>query len=893
MNSQKLTTFYKPLTDEQINKFINDKNLKYTFEEIKELNNKKVELINEQINNFGVYLHYDRTYKFKSSFNLINEITYNDIIIKSLDEFKEIFTYKNIYRLNYTEHLYLNETRIFFDIDYEIDTPENYEMLNKLIMGINWFKDTYKLNLYGVIEVKNEKYESYLSESWENVLIFNNENLTKCLSGHVFLDGYTNRSQLSDFMKNYFKNKFELTDNKIFDGSVYKTTKQGLRCSFSPKISTEKLKDQEIENDKINKINNNGTYTHIRQIPKEELKEMLKHPEIFYNLRMAPTKTDKFIDLSEYLIIEQQKQTNQNKQIKTRQNKTNKPKNQISIFQYINTDDKIINIEKIYNEKNNFNYSSLLLPYIQTVLTPEEVENEIRKIKISDEILEESKHKPLNDWFDELIGYIKKLIKQDYTNINTLYNLIDYNNQIIKDNENDKEIINDCMKRKTLLSTYIERYEKYNFMTHEFYEHTDPEFGTYTKKERLIYNHCFIGDKIYNVYDEKFYDKITDFKTKFKLNGDTLKEIEEKIPVFDNFEQFRKIKTETDILKLSYQQLQEYKNNFNEFLKMLRSTFKYEDDYKFYLSYFAKKLTSKHTINKGLINQGTEKKGAHDAFKTYFNDLLEDYIISAKCDYQNFNKPLNGSYLKGQLCIIEELPKEILNANDFINRLKSLSETDTIRIEEKNINSYSKINDLDFIINTNHTVRKIFNNENDCGALLKRFRILTRLSVKWTEEHKKLIQTISQNKKLYGYLLKEHLINEIKPDYFNEHFKDTNDIMKTYKEQSMPDSETNKTSNDDSLKYFINNFEEKYCGPSRKIKITALYNYLVEKKAIEKIKSKVLKQCLITLLQEEKRDNLITVSTDKNKDIFINDKMVKCVAGLIYKQYFEESNITI
>lgn len=871
MNFNKLTTFYKPENNES--------------------SDDKLKVINEQIENFGVYLHYAETSKFKNSFFLPKYKTYNDIIIKSYDDFKKIFNYKNITKFNYTEHLFLNESRIFFDIDYTNDNEENKQELDKLIKAINWIMDTFKLRIYGFCEIKDETFEEYLNTYWEDVLILTNKNLTKCLSAHLSLNGYSKRSDIEKFMKQYISSKFELTNN-LFDTSVYKTTKQALRCSFSPKVSSNKItyekfkeiKENENQKVKYNETKNEYELLKIRRIPDDEVKEILNHPEIFYNIRMAPLSTDKYIDLSMYLQDNKPIQKDQ-KQIKTY---TESKQNDISIFQYIKVDDKIINVEDIYENTNYYDFGRYLYPYIQTVLNPEEIINEIMKISINQEI--QDKHNdfiPVDEWLDKVIYSLNDKIKQNYKNIKNIYSLIKYNNDIIEQNKENNKLVSECIKRKNILLTYISKYEKYNFLSNDFYDFTDLKYSSLNKIDKIKNNCCFVGDKIYNVFEGYYYENTTSFKRKFKISGESFQELEKELIYFNDHEELKRIKAEIDIFKLSKQERKEYNQTLKNFINILNTTFKYNDDFKFYLSFFSKKLIEKSTINKGIINQGTEQEPAQDSFKTYFNDLLNPYIKSSPCNYQNFNKPLNGSYLKGKLCIIEELPKDIKDASDFINRLKGYSETDIIRIEEKGLNSYNKDNELDFIINTNHTVRKIFSNKNDCEALLKRFRILTRQSVNWTDETKETITKISKNKRIFGYLLKEYLINEVKGDYFEEHFKDSNDISLTYKELSVPDSETNKVSNSYSIDEYIEHFKSEFLTTTNKIKITALYNELITDKAVEKIKTKGLKQCLIALLQENKRNDLITVSNDKNKDIIIKTEKLNQTITLIYNQYYE------
>ena len=165
MNFNRLTTFYQPENNQS--------------------GDDKLKVIQQQIDNFGVYLHYANTSNFKNSFNLCKYKTYNDIIIKSYEDFKSVFNYDNLTKFNYSEHLFLNESRIFFDIDYTNDNEENKEELHKLIRAINWIMDTFQLTMYGFCEIKEDEFEEYLNPAWVDVLILKNKNLTKCLSAHL------------------------------------------------------------------------------------------------------------------------------------------------------------------------------------------------------------------------------------------------------------------------------------------------------------------------------------------------------------------------------------------------------------------------------------------------------------------------------------------------------------------------------------------------------------------------------------------------------------------------------------------------------------------------------------------------------------------------------------
>jgi hypothetical protein len=86
-----LSTFLKQATQEDI-KTYQTNHTKLTIQQIEQSNNKKMELINEQIKNYGMYIHSGLNSKFKNSFYLPNILSYNDIIIDSIESFKNTFT---------------------------------------------------------------------------------------------------------------------------------------------------------------------------------------------------------------------------------------------------------------------------------------------------------------------------------------------------------------------------------------------------------------------------------------------------------------------------------------------------------------------------------------------------------------------------------------------------------------------------------------------------------------------------------------------------------------------------------------------------------------------------------------------------------------------------------
>ena len=856
-----LSTFFKSSTQEDI-KAYQSEHTKLSIQQIEKSNKTKTELINKQINNYGMYIHSGLNSKFKNSFYLPNILSYNDIIIDNIDTFKKTFTLTNMLKYNYTEHLYLNESRLFYDIDFKEDTPENQKEFEKIIQSINWIATEFDLKVYGLFEVNNEEYIDTIPSHFENVLIYLNENQTKLISGHIFLNGYTNRKDIEIFMKNYIFNKFGF-DNKIgmFDTSVYKTTKQAFRCGWSAKV------------DEKNKT--------IREIPKSNLEDMTEHYDILYNLRFSPLKEDKRIDLSKYNKVNN-KIHNKVNNVKKHSNQKQSDEKNVSIFQFVKNPygDDLIDLYDVYTSSNHYEFSKLLLPYVNCVLDENEIIEEIKNISVPTTTPET--FMPFEDWIELVINDLKTKIKQNPTDIKTLFTLKKYNKDMFekcKINLND-EMLNAFKRRRNLLNYYITKYEKLNFVSHEFYDINDKAHRDEQKKYRVLYN-CYMilnDDSIYCPYDNTVFKNKTQLRTTLKMSGATIDELQTSLVCFNSHMEFNKLRIEYEVkYKLTEIQRKTYLNCLNNFMKIFRTGFKFEDDYNYYLSFLAAKLTTERTLNKGLINQGTETDPAINSFKTLFTDLLKDYISTTTADYKNVNKKLNGTYFMNKLLIIEELPKVIDDMDNLINTLKINSNTDTLTIEEKGEKPRQIKNMCDYIINTNNTVKSMFKNYNDCVSLLKRFRIITRQSIKMTDEVNQTLDFIKENKAMFSYFLKEYLINDIKSDYFKQHKNEYNDVMNLYVSATSYSNETNKISVDFSLEEFTQTVKDEYVDTKNRLRLTKFYEYLVGLKAINKINVRTFKQNLIILL-----DGHITV-LNNGKTIKLDEESYK----IIYDQYFE------
>lgn len=799
--------------------------------------------------------------------------------------------------------LYYNDNfynRLYFDIDEIDDNMKLDQIFYKLSSIIDEFvKTEYSLCISGYIRDTKENIKSFINkENIEENQIYiiqqkqpvkdediKQKHIKKYSFHVVLLDVLFKTDDLFKIFNYINQTDFKIKFDFNIDKSVYKLNKESqqlLRLSLSDKSN-----DNEIKND---------THINVDTLEKKKLKlnTLLFFTSVGILNKNEQTKEYLNYDLSGLTI---QKLTKQETKINNQVNNYQEQLKHNSIFQYIKEDDKIININELYNKTNHFDFSNRLFTFISCVLTPEEVMNEIKNIQLPQEL---HNNKTPEQWLDEVAKTLKPKIKQDITNIKSLYVLKSYINKYYEEQqqpkdakarqeqEANKQLYKTLKPHLNNINYYIEKYEKLNFVSHEFY---DVFKSNEDKKDKLLYN-CFknLDGLIYNCFDNEQFKNITQFRNKYKLNSNKANEIYELLTTFDDINEYKRLKTEYTVKTLSNEQIKQYKNNIIKFLDILKTSFYNDDDFNYYLSFYAMKLQNNKTINKGLINQGTTTDPAINSFKTLFNEFLENYMVVKSANVNNINKSLNGTYFIGDLLIVEELPKKIKDIDNLINIFREYSSKKTITVEEKGEKPKEILNKCDYIINTNHTVKDMFKDYNDAKGLLKRFRIITRKSIEMNDEINDLIEELKQHNNIYQYLLKEYLINEITSEYFIKHKNEYNDIMKLYLDSSSPKTTMNKKSTNESLNEYIDKFKSEYLDNINRLKLNKFRQDLICDKVISLEHSKTLKQNLIILLSEsdvinktKEDEKLIKVDKDDKHIFILQNKAIE----LIYNTYYE------
>lgn len=905
---QKLNNYLETLNTNNYEKISKISCLKYVKNDMdivsaKNRITKKLEMYEDQRNNFKYMfkaLSNDDDAKSAISINdtSIANICVKDNVPTNLDYIKTHQIVEIIDNLN---------ARLYIDIDFhnESDIPEFNKAL-ELVKYVHTINN--QIKSYSLIEYKPqfESQANDLKNCLTDALILENsrDDFEKGLSCHIYFNIVFTREELIKYTA-YLAYKFDLIKSSVYDCSVYKMNHQTLRCSFSDKI---------IDNAKTG----SRDISKCRKIPET----LFTHPDfklsLIKQLRAAPMKDDLIfnecvnvdildVELETYAKAQpQQTQKYYPQQTQSKQSKQvyiPEQKKEPSIFTHIKVNDEIKSIDDLMeSQPDNFTLSNPFLPYAYGILSEEEFIYEMSLLayqlpqKVGNTTYTEEDNKA---FIESVISHIQ------YThtpNLKSLYSLKKYNYELleIEENQKDKEEKDKNKDKLKLIHKilnkimfYIEKYEKEAFIHHEFYDIKNDYTQNQTKAKKIRYNIYLTvnDDLIYYPYLDRKFETKDKFKKYFGLNSKTFNDIYESLVIFESYKEFNLLHRPILFDKLPKDKQDKIKSDVMEFLEIFKKSFKYESDYKFYLSWYSAKLNKKGTIYKGIINQGTEKAGAKDSLKTMMNDLLHDYLNIISGDVNNLNKTLNGGYFMGDITCIEELPQHIKDIDNLVNVIKQYTSKEYLTLELKGANPVEKLNESDIVINTNHTVRPIFKNKNDCEALLKRFKILTRVSLDMSNARlNELIDLFkqSEDKNMYRYMLYKIIKDDITPEYFNAHKKDLATIEQLYNEISTEEHSNNRISTTDDLKTWTEYFKTNYIDTKGRLKLSQFKNLLKSEEVYKNMSDSTFKGLLITLLLEDNTDENLGVKLSKSDGkIVFSKKAQPKVFEILYNQFYE------
>lgn len=807
------------------------------------------------------------------------------IKIDNIKKFEKFLTENIILNCNVAEEIKTDYSRIFLDVDMH-DTENDKSQLNKLKSFILHFMNDYNLKCYGYFDIKDQAFKEMFDTSFKKfgfITVVNNTLTDRILSGHISFNGYQERNAILSYLEYYINDILYQNNNitKIIDTSVIKKNgkRQLLRAVFSAKPL--KVIDGIL---------------HLREFPKENIPKILNNKEYIYNIRMTPTSEDILINFPPipkkvYTPIPKPINVNTNIPTNIPTNNTNtptqiqqSPNHHISIFQYLHGE----NITPTLNNTASHELMKQLFQLSKSILTPNEFMDELKSIIIPEVYPDD--FIPWDQWFDKVAAQLK--IYQDFENPAPIYNLISLlsnKRKELEKQENYEENV-DYINIKQIIKRlfkYLGKYSKLIFVAAKKYDFNDMD-NDYSKIRKLSDNvYSILNDnQYYYPYNDEFYTP-AEFKRYFKLSGTTITKFNQYITIYKSHQEYQRCKAAYLVSKLTSIEREHYISNIQKFINIFHDSFVYDDDFKYYLSYFALKLQSNASIRKGLINQGTFTSPAINSFKTLFNEMINNYSVVKQANVNNINKELNGTYFIGDLLIIEELPKKIKNIDNLLNIFREYSNKRTITVEEKGMRPYEITNKCDYIINTNHTTEEMFKDHNDAEGLLKRFRIIIRKSITITKEVATLLDDMTEHNNIYQYFLRDYLINTVTDKYFKEHKDEYNSIMKKYLATSSDKTTLDKATINLTLSGFIENFHENYMDKDKRLKLNKFREYLIKAGVLKLANAKTLKQKLMLILTEGEdldEDNKLIKLNDNGKVIVIkDDKAIE----IIYNTYFE------
>ena len=787
-------------------------------------------------------------------------------ILMSRKSFKK-FLIDKARTYDFCEILRLDQSRLFFDIDIKTVEEDTLNRLEKLMDIIKSIFNSTNTIIKGVIECKNDEWLTLDYLNYPNVItIKNNNQNSKDISGHLYLTGkYYNRLDIETFFKNIKSTYFQNDD--MFDCSVYKTGQQAFRHPYSSKkLDNRPINDLLFNHPKFlegvdfvcapseedqegNKLDFEQCINNIESLGYQKYKE----PKI--NTKITPK------------LIKQEEQKQEDEELIDDSIKA-------SIFSIVHSisNDCDIELFSIGSELNHFELAQDLYFFNSLPLSLEEFTEEILLIKPD-----------LNlDKFFKKFTYV-----QDYTTLSKLTYLKKLHYKYIEDRkkqcegEIDLETKNDisiCYTAINQLDQYYIKYWKEDFIRHNFIKFEDNKRNK-TISQYLLYN-CFKLEEentIYQVNSDLTLDRyknITSLANKFRLSGTTANRLYQNMVTFKSIREFRLM-----ILESKYQG-----EKVDDLLDMLKNTFVYESDYNYYISWLANKITYQTTNKRGIISQ-PEKDGGCDSLKTYMTKLLDPFIEINTANIRNLNKPLNGTYFKGLLTVIEELPKKLTDVENLIAILKENTQAKTITIEEKGEKPITLQNRTDIIMNTNFNVEKLFYLKTDASAMSKRFRILTRKSID-IKKYSDVLDKYSDDDVNYlnAYNFYRYLLNNdelIK--YYKEHKNDKSEIENNYQRLAVDFDDTDRMITHLTKQEFIQDFKNNYVDRKKNIKLNLFLTLFKEHGLFKDIKQKSFKR-LLTLRK--------CVHLSEDNRTYINDKEIENIYDnfFIYEEDEENEN---
>lgn len=798
----------------------------------------------------GDHLHFriqkieNETEKF-NAFSIPNkDIKLNDIDPKN----HKLFNLKAFEQYDVAEVVRGKYAKLYFDIDFK--GTEGWANLEHVMSFVKAINDRLKGQLTGLIEFKNEEDmtdDFELLNNEEDVIKIVNPNQTKVVSAHLFINGfYINRE---DFFNSLHGKHF----GKLFDTSVYKKN-QKFRFILSGK-GINKRPPPPITQETLDHIKSLGLERFVCTKTANDTKEITFNDisDIFDNY------FPQVIDDKPQEILHETEQDGQHQTQGNEQDEIIKYSIFTPLVKHILTD-----------QPDNFTLSGELKFFESSPLTIEEFNDEIdllaKQLITSDYTVEDNR-----EWLNRVKSSLN--YSQNLGNMKGLWILKKKTQEQLDSLDKEDEI-----NKKILLQviddikTFILKYSKQYFIRIPKYDIFDKTGEL--KIFKIFNNICYFvkTDEFYYPFNKTSYNK-TQLKATFKMNGKTIEQAVESITPFYSIQEYNRLQLEYNYSLANHEALRE--NTLN-YMDLLKQTFVSEEDFKFYIGFFAEKLNNPNkSLPKSIISQGPK-----DCLKTQFIEMFSDYLEFNKCNVNNFNKKLNGDYLDSQILLIEELPDNV-ERTEFPARLKQYSQSKTLDAEKKGKGVMTIKNKLNIIINTNHNLMNITFKKEDCDAILKRFKIFERKSIQ-SRPNSTLDNVMGDDNDLYVYDILMYIKNECDEyiSYYYLHLENSNNVEQRYSKSAIPEQTQCKILIRLNMEEFVDYFKTVFLDTKKRFRIASFLKYL------QNLSDGEYKPNQKTMSQEMIYNELISKDND-GKHYRVSEEQMK----KIYDEFFEYEDL--
>lgn len=346
-------------------------------------------------------------------------------------------------------------------------------------------------------------------------------------------------------------------------------------------------------------------------------------------------------------------------------------------------------IDKNYKQKYNNIYISLILKRLQIPKFADTL--------AEDELEEYYTYKQLKQTLNKRLSPKKRILKK---NLCEKYDkqLDEFNASVSRDYSETielRESFNQCVLHWGVISVNRRVNEKLDDFNYKYHIFRDSSYKLYVKNSNGEATE-FARNDILNLE---------------KINPDNLRKLA--VISIDEYER--------ESMELRY--LDKPSIDVSKFCECYKHGFVYSEDYDYYMRYIGMKLRNKTIINRNLIQ--LEGSGS---FKTSFLDSISKFVKIAKIDFNTALTSQFNGYMNSDICVIDEIPRTTSkDLTNIQNKIKQITSTKYLTINEKYQKPYNITNVCNLIINSNYkNCGDILKNQSSDSEIFRRFKIIRK-----------------------------------------------------------------------------------------------------------------------------------------------------------------------